>query len=255
MQMNVSAIPAFDDNYIWVIDNQHDCIVVDPGQAPGVLEFIAQHQLRLAAILITHHHGDHTGGVRDILAQHECPVYGPENSRFDGITHPVHEGNTVHIDALALEFAVLECPGHTLDHIAFYAQPWLFCGDTLFSAGCGRMFEGQPAQFLASLDKLAALPAETEVYCAHEYTAANLSFANAVEPDNQAIHQHQAWVARKRQHEQMTLPSRLALELEINPFLRTRVNSVKQAAQAHAEHALTSPTDVFASLRAWKDNF
>lgn len=253
--MHIHPVSAFDDNYIWIIHDSHHCVVIDPGQADGVIEFVTQHQLTIAAILLTHHHYDHTGGVTKLRQFTDCPVYGPDNSAIEGVTHRVQDGDTVDVPELSLDFSVLACPGHTLDHIAFYSAPWLFCGDTIFSAGCGRMFEGQPDQFWHSLEYLSQLPEATEVYCAHEYTAANLRFAAAVEPDNQAIKSHQAWVQKKRQSGQITLPSTLALEFNINPFLRCRKQSVKDAAQSRAQTSLSGPVEVFACLRHWKDSF
>lgn len=255
MQLHIQAIPAFNDNYIWVIHNDTHCVVVDPGQAEGVLSFVQQHQLTIAAILVTHHHNDHCGGVNQLKAATQCSVYGPANSAIDGITQACREGDEVRIDTLALVFKVIECPGHTLDHIAFYAQPWLFCGDTLFSAGCGRMFEGTPSQFMQSLAKFAELPADTQIYCAHEYTQANLAFAAVVEPDNQAIREHQQRVAALRKQGLPSLPSVLTTELAINPFLRCAKQSVKDSAQTRAQTSLNDINDVFACIRYWKDNF
>lgn len=255
MQLHIQAISAFDDNYIWVIHNHTHCVVVDPGQAEGVLRYIHQHQLTIAAILVTHHHYDHTGGVMELKATSDCPVYGPDNSEVASVTNTCRDGDVVHIDALDLTFDVIACPGHTLDHIAFYAQPWLFCGDTLFSAGCGRMFEGTAPQFMQSLLKLASLPGDTQIYCAHEYTEANLRFAAAVEPDNKAIEQHQQRVAQLRAQGKPSLPSVLTTELSINPFLRCAKQSVKDAAQTRAQTSLHDISDVFACIRHWKDTF
>lgn len=251
--MYTEAVSAFDDNYIWVIRDDTVCIVIDPGDATPVLDYIQRHQLSLSAILITHHHHDHTGGITELVAAFDCPVYGPDNPSIKGITHPVTDGGRVQLQAPELTFEVIACPGHTLDHIAFYCKPWLFCGDTLFSAGCGRMFEGQPAQFWQSLQRLTALPADTEVYCAHEYTAANLKFAKLVEPDNKMIDEHMDWVQKKRQRNEKTLPTTIALEAQINPFLRCHLQTIKDAAQHHAQTSLTEPAEVFACLRHWKN--
>lgn len=251
--MHIEAVSAFDDNYIWVIRNDTACIVIDPGDAAPVLRYLDQQQLTLSAILITHHHHDHTGGIEELYAAFACPVYGPVNPSINGITHPVTDNDTIHLSELKLDFQVIACPGHTLDHIAFYSEPWLFCGDTLFSAGCGRMFEGQPAQFLHSLQRLSALPADTEVYCAHEYTAANLKFARLVEPDNKMIDEHSDWVKRKRQQGEKTLPTTIALEAQINPFLRCHLQTIKEAAQKRAQTSLNGPAEVFACLRHWKN--
>ena len=255
MQLHIQAISAFDDNYIWVIHNRTHCIVVDPGQAEGVLHYIHQHQLTIAAIFVTHHHYDHTGGVAELSTAHQCPVYGPDNPDITTVTHICREGDAVSVEALDLSFDVIACPGHTLDHIAFYSRPWLFCGDTLFSAGCGRMFEGTATVFMQSLLKFAALPGDTQIYCAHEYTEANLRFAAAVEPDNREIHLHQQRVAKARQQGQPSLPSVLSTELSINPFLRCAKQSVKDAAQKRAQTSLHDSSEVFACIRHWKDSF
>lgn len=253
--MHIHALPAFEDNYIWLIANQQHCIVVDPGEAQVVVDYLEQHQLNLCAILVTHHHYDHTGGVAQLQNLTDCDVYGPGRENIDGVTHVVNDGDKVHIQQLDLVFDVFACPGHTLDHIAFYTKPWLFCGDTLFSAGCGRMFEGKPKQFLHSLKYLSALPDNTEVYCAHEYTEANLRFAATVEPDNERIATHQKWAAVQRNRGASTLPSQLALERAINPFLRCHTQSVKDAAQQRARTSLNDESEVFACIRHWKDTF
>lgn len=254
--MQVHAIKAFDDNYIWLIlaDDKRHCVVVDPGQAEPVQAYLDEQQLELSAILITHHHYDHTGGIGPLQQRYQCPVFGPHND-IATITERLNDGDTVTVPGLALQFQVIACPGHTLDHIAFYSKPWLFCGDTLFSAGCGRMFEGHPDQFNNSLQRLMTLPPDTLVYCAHEYTAANLRFAKAVEPSNHSIDEHQAWVQRKRQQNTPTLPTTIALEASINPFVRCHLESVKVSAERRAQTSLGSADEVFACLRNWKDNF
>ncbi|MGX5913700.1 hydroxyacylglutathione hydrolase [Aliidiomarina sp. Khilg15.8] len=259
--MKIHAVPAFDDNYIWIVQAKDSarCLIVDPGQAKPVLEFLQREQLQPEALLITHHHHDHTGGIGEITTAYECPVYGPASETIAGVTHPLHGGDTLTLGAMGLTFDIIDCPGHTAGHIAFYTaqgtDPMLFCGDTLFSAGCGRMFEGNPRQFLASLQRLDELPADTRVYCAHEYTQANLNFACAVEPDNAAAHQHLQKVRELRAAEQITLPSTLALEREINPFLRCHLHSVQQAAEQHCQTELGDAVDVFACVRKWKDSF
>lgn len=255
--MYIQAIPAFEDNYIWLLKSPHgqDCVVVDPGQAQPVLDALAQTGLNLAAILITHHHYDHTGGISQLVEEFGCPVYGPDNPQISGITHPVADGDVVTLDVLDTSFRVIACPGHTLDHIAFYSAPHLFCGDTLFSSGCGRMLEGNPRQFWESLQRFTALPDDTEIYCAHEYTEANLKFAKQVEPGNQSIDTHLEWVQKKRQRGEQTLPTNLVLETRINPFLRCHMQSVKDAAQQRAQTSLVEESEIFACLRNWKDNF
>ncbi|WP_194755390.1 hydroxyacylglutathione hydrolase [Aliidiomarina indica] len=259
--MRIHPVPAFTDNYIWVIDQHQSkqdaraCVIVDPGDATPVFAYLEQENLVPEAILLTHHHWDHTGGVVELLQRYPCPVYGPHSDNIDSVTHPLREGDDIQLLDGALQLRVLECPGHTLDHIAFYNDTQLFCGDTLFAAGCGRMFEGKPDQFYQSLQKLAALPAKIKVYCAHEYTAANLRFAAAVEPNNQAISERQQQVARLRSENKVTLPSTLADELATNPFLRVEKSFVRNAAESKEKQSLSGPAEVFASIRRWKDSF
>lgn len=260
--MRITPISAFTDNYIWSItqgsatdDGLTPCVIVDPGDAAPVLEWLHANNGYIAAILVTHHHYDHTGGVATLLEQFPCPVYGPHSNKTNVITHPLHEGEQISLLSDTLVLEVIECPGHTLDHISFYAAPYLFCGDTLFAAGCGRMFEGEPKQYLQSLDKLAGLPADTQIFCAHEYTLANLKFAAAVEPNNIAIQQRMKETSELRANKLPTLPAELALEHATNPFLRTNLPSVKRAAEAHVNKALTSREAVFACIREWKNSF
>lgn len=253
---DITPIPAFQDNYIWCLHNNQVAWVVDPGDAAPVETFLAQRNLCLLGILITHHHSDHIGGVAQLARNHPLQViYGPKNPAIAGITHSLREGDR--IEVLGLEFSIVETPGHTLDHIAYFSNtdsPLLFCGDTLFAAGCGRLFEGSPEQMYASLQKLAALPAATAVYCTHEYTLANLRFALAVEPDNLATQARFDSAMQVRQATQPTLPSTLQLELATNPFLRATTSSVRAAA---AKRGVTSAENVqiFAAIRSWKDHF
>jgi hydroxyacylglutathione hydrolase len=253
--MRIHGIRAFQDNYIWALQHGNTCVVVDPGDAAPVLAYLEKHKLHLSAILITHHHHDHTGGIAELLAHFPCPVYGPENSRTREISHPLADKQQITVPGIELPMVVYTCPGHTLDHIAFYSAPYLFCGDTLFAGGCGRMFEGTPELFYPSLQRLAGLPADTQVYCAHEYTQSNLAFAAAVEPSNLAISQRQAEVAQLRAEQQTTVPSEMASEHATNPFLRAHLPSVKAAAEAHCGHSLSNATAVFAILREWKNTF
>lgn len=251
--MRAHAVKAFDDNYIWIIQPtaEKKVIVVDPGDAAPVKAWLEQHQATVDCFLITHHHWDHTDGLKALLEDHPAPAYGPANSDIDGVSERLSEGDQ--IARLGLTFDVFETPGHTLDHIVFYTPGYLFCGDTLFSGGCGRMFEGTAEQFVQSLSKLRQLPGNTRVFCAHEYTQANLTFASIVEPDNTLLHSYLEKVKLMRQQDEITLPSSLQLELAINPFLRFDQRPVIDAAEQHAEHELKGKNEVFAVIRQWKD--
>lgn len=246
----IQAIAAFADNYIWAItdDQQGLAAVVDPGDAGPVLDFLQRHRLRLAAILVSHHHGDHTGGIAGLKAAHQSAavpeglrIYGPAAESIPDITDPLREGDSIVLDGLDCRLQVIEVPGHTRGHIAFYGQhqaaPVVFCGDTLFAAGCGRLFEGSAAQMWTSLQKLASLPEQTAVYCAHEYTLANLRFACAAYPHHRAIANRLAEVKSLRDQERITLPSTIAVERSTNPFL------------------LCADAQAFAELRQQKDSF
>lgn len=251
----IFALKAYNDNYIWVIPATDSdlAFVVDPGEAEPVQAGLAAAGLRLGGILVTHHHWDHTNGIEALLAETKVPVVGPADDRAPGITHIVGDGDKVQLDGLPLPLRVLEIPGHTSSHIAFVGGGVLFSGDTLFAGGCGRMFEGTPAQMHQSLQRLAALPPDTKVYCGHEYTEANLRFAMQVEPDNAALAARLQRVAEQRARDEITLPSTIADELATNPFLRADQATVIKSAERHAGQRLTSPTDVFAAVRAWKD--
>lgn len=253
--MKIYPIPAFGDNYLWLAAAGDRALVVDPGDAAPVRAALDKHSLRLDTILITHHHADHTGGVGELQRQTGARVYGPDDGRIEHIDQVVREGDRVALPWLEAPFAVLEVPGHTRSHIAYVARDRLFCGDTLFAGGCGRLFEGTPEQMWHALSRLASLPLHTRVYCAHEYTEANLRFALAVEPDNQALLARIRRVARQRAAGEPTVPSALADELATNPFLRVREPEVIRAAQAHAGRPLNTPVEVFAALRAWKNDF
>ncbi len=251
--LSINRIPALNDNYIWVIhNNSKHCVIVDPGDATPVIEFLNSHQFILDAILITHHHYDHIKGVAELVRQYpEINVVGPENEPIPTVTHPVGDGDF--IELFDERFMVLGVEGHTNGHIAYIGDGKLFCGDTLFSAGCGRLFEGTAEQMYHSLQKLAALPDETEVYCAHEYTAANLAFALAVEPNNDYLQQYREKVLQLRARGQATLPSTLHREKLINPFLRTNEPSVRRSVANKAIN--DSNVEIFAALRRWKDEF
>ena len=251
--IQVITIPAFEDNYLWLLVHGSYAAVVDPGDAPPILHYLEQHQLTLCAILCTHHHADHVGGNRALLARYKVPVYGPPHETIPGRTHAVVQGDCVQIPELALEFSVIDVPGHTAGHVAYYGAERLFCGDTLFACGCGRLFEGTPQAMYQSLSKLAQLPDTTQIYCAHEYTLDNIRFAKIVEPANGDLLAREAQARDTRAKNWPTVPSSLALEKRTNPFLRSHVPSVIQAAQHYAGHALPEPWQVFATVRAWKD--
>ncbi len=249
----LTALPAFSDNYIWLLEDQHrNALVVDPGDPRPVIAAIEAGS-RLAAVLITHHHADHIGGLAALRERYRFDCYGPADPRVPGPIERLSDGDVVEIGAL--RFRVLEVPGHTRGHIAFHGEGLLFCGDTLFSLGCGRLFEGSPAQMRASLDRLAALPGDTLVCCAHEYTEANAAFAAAADPDNPALHARSSEVRRLRAVGRATVPSTIAEERACNPFLRCREPALRAAAAARLGRPPADDDETFAALRAWKDEF
>ena len=255
--MNLLPLPAFADNYIWLVHDGRRALVVDPGDAQPVFDALQRLGLQLDTILVTHHHADHTGGVAALREATGAQVYGPAREQMPEPLQRLAGGDSITVMGLA--FQVIDVPGHTAGHIAYYGAdfpqaPVLFCGDTLFSGGCGRLFEGTPAQMLASLDALAALPAETRVCCAHEYTLSNLKFARAVEPGNAELIHYTARCEARRAQQQPTLPSSIGLERQINPFMRTRVPAVQQAARAYQSDA-DNESSVLGALRSWKNNF
>ena len=251
---DVIAIPAFKDNYVWLLRHDRSAVVVDPGDAGPVIDVLDREGLALAAVLVTHHHVDHQGGIAELLARDGAEVFGPADESITGLSRPLHGGESIRLDALGTHFDVLAVPGHTLGQLAYFGDGCLFCGDTLFGAGCGRLFEGTPAQMHASLSRLATLPDETRVYAAHEYTEGNLRFALAVEPDNPDVRRRMADVARLRAAGFSTLPSTVALEKATNPFLRCDQTDVMAAARSRFPSAST-PAEVFAVLREWKNTF
>ena len=255
--MTITALPAFADNYLWLLDNGREALVVDPGDASPVFEALRSAGLRLAAILVTHHHADHTGGVAALRDATGAQVFGPARETIPEPLTAVNGGDTV--NALGYDWQVIDVPGHTAGHIAYFcpnveSAPLLFCGDTLFSGGCGRLFEGTPAQMLASLDTLSALPDDTRVCCAHEYTLSNLRFARAVEPGNDDLARYEQECIALREQGLPTLPANLANERHINPFLRSREPTVRRAAQLRQPTARDDAA-VFGALREWKNNF
>lgn len=253
--IRVVPIPAFRDNYIWCLRDATHAAVVDPGDAEPVFEFLARERLALSAILATHHHSDHIGGIGALTREYPAPVYAPFDERIDGVTDRVREADIVRLPDLGLDFEVFEIPGHTLTHIAYYGTKMLFCGDTLFACGCGRLFEGTPRQMVTSLTKLASLPDDTLVYCGHEYTQANLRFGRTVDPANQVLVSWEREADDLRRRGQPTLPSSLARERLGNPFLRCEDPAVSAAASREAGQELAGPVPVFAALREWKNRF
>jgi len=256
---SIIPIPAFADNYIWLIREGSHAAVVDPGDAGPVADYLAAEGLALTAIVNTHHHGDHVGGNRALVLRWACPVLGPAHEAIPGRTRALVEGDRVEVPGIGVTFDVLDVPGHTSGHIAYVGavggEAVTFCGDTLFAAGCGRLFEGTPAEMWSSLSKLAALDPATRAYCAHEYTLANLRFARAVEPASGEIAARDGREQDKRARGLPTVPSTIGDERATNPFLRVAVPAVRAAAEAHAGRALADDVAVFAELRAWKNGF
>jgi hydroxyacylglutathione hydrolase len=257
--LTITPIPAFSDNYIWAIHDSsrnRSAVVVDPGDAAPVERFLSRNGLDLSAILITHHHADHTGGIAELTAKRSIPVFGPAHENIAGVTQPLREGDVVTLTDVSDEpLNVIELPGHTLGHIAYVGRDFVLCGDTMFAAGCGRLFEGSPAQMHASLTKLASLPPKTRVYCTHEYTLSNLRFALAVDPDNDALQQRAFDEKEKRDRDLPTLPSTIQLEMETNPFLRCHTDALLKSASDFSGQRVENPVAAFAVIRSWKDSF
>jgi len=253
--VSIHAIPAFRDNYIWALENGTHAAVVDPGDAAPVESFLEKRNLQLAAVLATHHHADHVGGLPALVAHWRCPTFGPAHEVPSGIDTRLAEGDRMTIPRLGIALGVLDIPAHTAGHIAFVGEDMVFCGDTLFACGCGRLFEGSAAQMADSLAKLARLPAATRVYCGHEYTLANIRFAEAVEPDNRKLAERKVRESAKRERGAPTLPSTIGEELATNPFLRCAEPEVVASAERHAGRKLGDPVAVFAEIREWKNSF
>lgn len=255
MKIKIVPIPAYQDNYIWILHDDENAVVVDPGLAAPVEDYLTRHQLNLTDILITHHHWDHVNGMEELQNHWDCPVYAPDDSRIPGRLTLVEEGQSVALKKLKIKLQVIATPGHTLSHICYFNQQWLFCGDTLFSMGCGRMFEGEPAQFVNSLNKIKALSPETWVYCAHEYTLNNLDFAQSIEPDNAAIEAKKEKVLALRHKDQPSVPVKLGSELALNPFLKTDQTAIQTALEHKFKTQINDEVSCFALLRKCKDEF
>ncbi len=258
-------VPAFEDNYIWLVSDGCDAFAVDPGEAAPIRAYLARRDWRLTAILLTHHHRDHVGGVAELLrtqpASQPLVVYGPADEAIEHLTERVRGGDHVRIVSPAAEFRVLDVPGHTSGHIAYFqaadprGTPHVFCGDTLFACGCGRLFEGTPQQMLASLDSLAALPGSTEVHCAHEYTLSNIEFALACEPDNADLHAWREQALARRARNEPTLPTTIAHERAVNPFLRVDVAAVRHTLGEQLHETVPDRLTSFVLMREWKNRF
>ena len=250
----VIRIPAFKDNYIWLLRKGRSAVVVDPGDASPVLDVLEREGLALTAILITHHHADHQGGIAALLAQYPADVFGPAAESITALTHPLLGGESIRLDSIGADFKVLALPGHTLGHLAYLSDGRLFCGDTVFGAGCGRLFEGSPAQMHDSLARLAALPGDTAVYCAHEYTETNLRFALMIEPGSRSLRRRVDEVAVARGKGLATIPTTIELEKATNPFLRCQVPEVIASVRNRREDA-SDALAVFTALRKWRNAF
>lgn len=254
-EIRVVPVRAFSDNYVWTLRDETHAVVVDPGEARPVIEYLDREGLVLAAILNTHHHADHVGGNAELLARWPVPVFGPDDARIPDVTRRLSDGERITLPHFGVELEVMDIPGHTRSHIAFYGGGMLFSGDTLFAVGCGRLFEGTPEQMHRSLQRLARVPDSTRVYCGHEYTVANIRFAKAAEPGNPALVALEQRAAAQRAQDLPTLPTDIGQEKATNPFLRVHEPGVIASASRHAGKALGDPVSVLAALRDWKNNF
>ncbi|MBI4205692.1 MAG: hydroxyacylglutathione hydrolase [Betaproteobacteria bacterium] len=251
----VIPLRAFTDNYIWTIRDTRHAAAVDPGDAGPVLDFLKREKLQLVAILNTHHHADHVGGNSELLRHAQVPVFGPHDPRIPEVTHRLADGDRMTLPHFGIEFEVMEIPGHTRTHIAFHGGGMLFCGDTLFAVGCGRLFEGTPQQMHDSLAKLMRVADSTRVYCGHEYTLSNIRFAKAADPANKRLQELESRVRQLRDQDLPTLPSTIAQEKATNPFVRCREPGVVANASKYAGKPLNDPVSVLAAIREWKNNF
>jgi hydroxyacylglutathione hydrolase len=254
-KLDVVPVRAFADNYVWTIRDEARAAVVDPGDAAPVLDYLQREGLELVAILNTHHHADHVGGNAALLRRWSVPVFGPDDSRIPDVSQRLRDGDRITLPHFGTEFEVMEIPGHTRSHIAFYGGGMLFCGDTLFAVGCGRLFEGTPEQMHRSLQRLAQVPDSTRVYCGHEYTLSNIRFAQAAEPQNTALQELEKRASAQRAKDLPTLPTDIGQEKATNPFLRVNEPQVVESASRYAGKPLSDPVSVLAAIRDWKNNF
>jgi hydroxyacylglutathione hydrolase len=254
-KLDVVPVRAFTDNYVWTIRDDTRAAVVDPGDAAPVVDYLQRERLELVAILNTHHHADHVGGNAELLRRWSVPVFGPDDSRIPDVSRRLRDGDRMTLPHFGIDFEVMEIPGHTRSHIAFYGGGMLFCGDTLFAVGCGRLFEGTPQQMHRSLQRLAKVPDSTRVYCGHEYTLSNIRFAKAAEPGNAALLEFEKQASAQRARDLPTLPTDIGQEKATNPFLRVSEPQVVESASRYAGKPLSDPVSVLAAIRDWKNKF